>query len=199
LGRKIKIELKGEMDMTTKELITLMSDSKNKMLKVEQLEVVLKKKLEVKEYISIKSKKALVDDIVNECILYEDGIFKFNDIEKYICFTMRVIEAYTNLELSNDLEEEYDLLCESKLLESIINTFKKEYDDVNILLQMKCDYVLTSNTLAAQAGRFFDGVLEKIDVLVDALANKVDGFDFKNLHISGEDLGKLMQFINKQK
>lgn len=185
--------------MTTKELITLMSDSKNKMLKIDQLEAVLKKKLEVKEYISIKSKKNLVDDIVNECILYEDGIFKFNDIEKYICFTMRVIETYTNLELSSDLEEEYDLLCEYKLLESIINTFKKEYDDVNILLQMKCDYVLSNNTVASQVGRFFDGILDKLDVFVDVLTNKVDGFDFNNLPISSEDIGKLMQFINKQK
>lgn len=185
--------------MTTKELITLMSDSKNKMLKTEQLEALLKKKLEVKEYVGIKAKKDLVDDIVNECILYEDGIFKFNDIDKYICFTMRVIEAYTNLELSIDLEEEYDLLCESKLLESIINTFKKEYDDVNILLQMKCDYVLNSNTLAAQAGRFFDGILNKLDVIVDALTNKVDGFDFNNLPINSEDINKLMQFINTQK
>lgn len=185
--------------MTTKELITLMSNNKNKMLKIEQLEAVLKKKLEVKEYISIKSKKDLVNDIVNECILYEDGIFKFNDIDKYICFTMRVIETYTNLELSNDLEEEYDLLCESKLLESIINTFKKEYDDVNILLQMKCDYVLNNNTLSAQVGRFFDGILDKLDVFVDVLSNKVDGFDFNNLPISSEDIGKLMQFINTQK
>ena len=185
--------------MTTKELITLMSDNRNKMLKIEQLEVLLKKKLDVKEYMSIKEKKALVDNIVNECILYEDCIFKFDDIDKYICFTMRVIEAYTNIELSDDLEEEYDLLCESKLLESVINTFKKEYDDVNILLQMKCDYVLTSNTLAAQTGRFFDGIMKKLDVLVDALANKVDGFDFNNLPINSEDLGKLMHFINKQK
>ena len=185
--------------MTTKELITLMSDSKNKMLKTEQLQALLKKKLDVKEYISIKAKKDLVDDIANECILYEDGIFKFNDIDKYICFTMRVIEAYTNLELSTDLEEEYDLLCESKLLESIINTFKKEYDDVNILLQMKCDYVLNSNTLAAQAGRFFDGILNKLDVIVDTLTSKVDGFDFNNLPINSEDINKLMQFINTQK
>ena len=185
--------------MTTKELIALMSDNRNKMLKIEQLEALLKKKLEVKEYIGIKLKKILVDEIVNECILYEDGVFKFNDIDKYICFTMRVIEAYTNLELSNDLEEEYDLLCESKLLESIINTFKKEYDDVNILLQMKCDYMLSNNTLAAQVGRFFDGILEKLDVFVDALSNKVDGFDFNDLPISSEDIGKLMQFINTQK
>lgn len=185
--------------MTTREIITLMSDSKNKMLKTEQLQALLKKKLEVKEYISIKAKKSLVDDIVNECILYEDGIFKFNDIDKYICFTMRTIEAYTNLELSGDLEDEYDLLCESKLLDSIISIFKKEYDDVSILLQMKCDYVLNNNTLEAQVGRFFDGILEKVDALVDALTNKVDGFDLNNLPINSEDLGKLMQLLNTQK
>lgn len=185
--------------MTTREIITLMSDSKNKMLKTEQLQALLKKKLEVKEYISIKAKKNLVDDIVNECILYEDGIFKFNDIDKYICFTMRTIAAYTNLELSEDLDEEYDLLCESKLLDSIISIFKKEYDDVNILLQMKCDYVLNNNTLEAQVGRFFDGILEKVDALVGAFANKVDNFDLNNLPINSEDLGKLMQLLNTQK
>lgn len=185
--------------MTIREIITLMSDSKNKMLKAEQLQALLKKKLEVKEYISIKAKKSLIDAIVNECILYEDGIFKFNDIDKYICFTMRTIAAYTNLELSEDLEEEYDLLCESKLLDSIINTFKKEYDDVNILLQMKCDYVLNKNTLDAQVGRFFDGILEKVDVLIDALTNKVDDFDLNKLPINSEDLGTLMQLLNTQK
>lgn len=185
--------------MTTREIITLMSDSKNKMLKAEQLQTLLKKKLEVQEYISIKAKKSLVDDIVNECILYEDGIFKFNDIDKYICFTMRTIVAYTNLELSEDLEEEYDLLCESKLLDSIISTFKKEYDDVSILLQMKCDYVLNNNTLEAQVGRFLEGILEKVDTLVGALTNKVDNFDLNNLPINSEDLGKLMQLLNTQK
>lgn len=185
--------------MTTKELITLMSDSKNKMLKADQLQGILKKRLDVKEYISIKDKKELVNNIVNECILYEDGIFKFNDIDKYVCFTMRVIEAYTNLELSEDLEIDYDLLCESKLLDAVINTFKKEYDDVNILLQMQCDYVLSSNTIEAQFGRLFDGISDKLDVFVNTLANKVDDFDMSNLPINSEDLTKLMNFINIQK
>ena len=111
--------------MKIDELIKLMSNAKNKMLKADQVQALLKKHLEVKEYIGIKAKKDLVDDIVNECILYENGLFKFNDIDKYICFTMRVIEAYTNIELSDDLEEDYDLLCESKLLDTVIDTFKK--------------------------------------------------------------------------
>lgn len=184
--------------MTTKELITLMGDNRYKMMKPEQLQEVLKKKLEVKDYVSFSTKRNLVSTIVNECILYENGMFKFNDIDKYVCFTMRAIEAYTNLEIEN-LEEDYDLLCESKMLEFVINTFKKEYDDVNILLQMQCDYELSNNSIGSQVGRFLDGILEKVDVLVDSFANKVDGFDFNNLPVSSEDLSKLMQFINMQK
>lgn len=185
--------------MTIKELIETMESNKNRMMNAEQLQAILQKKLEVKNYLSIKVKKQLVEDIVNECILYIDGVFKFDDIDKYICFTMRVIEAYTNLELSNDLEEDYDMLCEANLLDLIINTFKKEYDEVNILLQMKCEYILTSNSPESQIGRFLDGILEKIDVLANALSNKVDNFDMSNLPISGEDITKLLDFLNKQK
>ena len=122
--------------MTIKELIETMESNKNRMMNAEQLQAILQKKLEVKNYLSIKVKRQLVEDIVNECILYIDGVFKFADIDKYICFTMRVIEAYTNLELSNDLEEDYDMLCEANLLDLIINTFKKEYDEVNIHLKL---------------------------------------------------------------
>ena len=185
--------------MNTKMLVELMSNNKNKLLKPEQIQAFLKRELEVKEYLGIKQKKGLVQDIVNECILYDDGVFKFDDIEKYIVFTMRTIAAYTNLELSDDIEADYDLLCEAKLLESVINTFKKEYDDVNVLLQMKCDYVLSGNTIEAQLGRFLDGVAEKLDVLTNSLSTKLGNFDIGNLPFSGEDLQKLMKFIDMQK
>lgn len=181
------------------ELVELMSKNKNKLLKPEQVQAFMKKELNVKEYISIKDKKELVEDIVNECILYEDGVFKFDDIDKYICFTMKVIDAYTDLELSADIEDDYDMLCEAKLLNVVVDTFKKEYDDVNILLQMKCDYTLSGNTMEAQFGKFLNGVTEKLDVLVNALSRQVDSFDIKNLPINGEDLQKLMTLINTQK
>ena len=185
--------------MTVKELIEFVAKKNNKMLKQEQLQAVLQKQLETKDYISIKEKKQLIDDIVNTCILYEDGVFKFDDIDKYICFIMKTIEAYTNLELSDDIEEDYNMLCNAKILELIINTFKKEYDDVNILLQMKCDYILSGNNIEAQFGKFLNGLLGKIDDIVDILSNKVENFDINNLPINKEDLDKLMNFINTQK
>lgn len=185
--------------MKVNELIETMGNNKNKLLKAEQKQEVLKKTLEVKEYLSIKQKKELVENIINECILFDDGVFKFDGIDKYICFIMRTIEAYTSLELSEDMEDDYDLLCESQLLEMIVSLFRKEYDEVNILLQMKSDYILSANTMESQFGRFLDGISDKLDVLAGIVANKVNEFDFKNMPIDKNDLKKLMKFMDKQK
>lgn len=183
--------------MKINELVNLMEQKK--LLKAEQIQTFFKKELEVKEYISIKKKKELVDSIVSECILYEDGVFKFDDADKYICFTMKTIAAYTNLELSDDMEEDYDMLCEAKLLNQVIEAFSGEYENVKVLLQMKCDYILSKNTIEAQLSRFLDGVLERVDDVAGTLVEKVGNFKINDLPINKETLGALMDLINSQK
>ena len=92
--------------MRIRELVDYMTNDKNQMLKPEQLQKLIQKELEVKPYLGIKEKKELVNSIIDECILYSNGIYKFDEIKKYTCFTMKTIEAYTNLELSDDIEED---------------------------------------------------------------------------------------------
>lgn len=181
------------------ELVEVVNRNKAKLQKPEQLQEFLKKNLNVKEYMSIKDKKALVEDITNECFYYDGGVFKFDEIEKYVYFTMKTIEAYTDLELSDDIEEDYDTLNSSKLLGVIIGLFKGEYDDVSTLLQMKSDYVLSSNSIEAQFGKFFDGILNKLDVLVNALSDKVGSFNLSDLPIGQEDLQKILKFADMYK
>lgn len=183
--------------MNIMEFIEVMNQSKNKALKAEQRQELAKKILETKEYLSIKDKKQLVQNIVDECILYSDGVFKFDNIDKYICFTMRTIAAYTNLEMSDDMEDDYDTLCESGLLNVVVSTFSEEYDSVNLLLQMKCDYILSGNTMEAQFGKFLEGVSDKLDVLVEALSNKLGDLDVGKLigDVNPEDVSKLLYFV----
>ena len=185
--------------MNVQNLVDVVTNNKNKMLKGMQFVELLSKTLEVKKYIGIKEKRALIDDIINDCILYEDGIYKFDDIDKYIAFTMKTIAAYTNLELSDDIENDYDALCEAKLLNAIIETFNGEYENVNLLLQMKCEYILNGNTMEAQFGKFLTGVLDKVDILADALSSKIANFDLKNLPVDMKDINKLMEFVTSQK
>ena len=183
--------------MKVKELVEFVNNNKNKMLKPEQLVQVVAKQLETKRYIGIKQKKEMVGDIVDHCLMYEDGIFKFDDIEKFIYFTMKSIEAYTNIELSEDIEDDYDELCAAGLLEMVVGCFRKEYDDLGILLQMRCDYILNDNNIEVQLGKLLNNISDKIDTLVDSVADKVDGFNFSNLPIGSEDLTKLLDFIKK--
>ena len=181
------------------ELVEFANNNKNKMLKADQLQQLIAKTIETKKYLSIKEKRALIDDIINGCILYEDGMFKFDEIDKYIAFTMKTIVAYTNLELSDDMEEDYDALCEAKLLSAVIETFNGEYENVNLLLQMKCEYILSGNTIEAQFGKFLTSILDKVSDLTDVLSTKVESFDFDNLPINMDNLNKLMEFVNSQK
>ena len=185
--------------MTIQELINVIENNKAKVLSADQLQALLKKHIDVKEYIGIKTKKEIIDSIIDECILYEDGVFKFDEIDKYIYFTMKAIVSYTNIEMSTDIYEEYDLLCKSKLLYPIINTFKKEYDDLNILLQMKCEYIMSNNTLEAQAGRLFENILAKLDGITDSLKDNINNFDFDKLQINDKFLEKVIKLINIQK
>lgn len=185
--------------MNVQNLVEVVNNSKNKMLKGAPLIELLNKTLEVKKYISIKEKRVLIDDIINDCILYEDGIYKFDDIDKYVTFTMKTIAAYTNLELSADIESDYDDLCRAGLLNLVIETFNGEYENVNLLFQMKCDYILSGNTIEAQFGKFLTGILDKVDDITKVLSDKIENFDLNNLPINMEDFGKLMDFVNFQK
>lgn len=181
--------------MKINQLVEFVGSSKNKMLKPEQLQQVVAKEIEVKDYIGIKEKKALIDDIVNSCILYEDGIFKFDDIDKYIAFTMKTIAVYTNLELSKDIEEDYDVLCKAKLLNMVIDSFIGEYENVNLLLQMRCDYILKGNNIESQVGKFLTELSNKLDDFAGLISN----FDISKLPVNMEDINKLMEFVNSQK
>ena len=159
---------------------------------VNQQDDKIKKDLEVKSYLGIKAKRKLIEDIVDETVIYENGLLKFNGVEQYVVYTMRCIEAYTNLELSDDLEEDYDALCSCGLLAKILRTFDDEYQSVLSLLQMQCDYVLMDNSITS-----------KINVVLNSATNTLnkiaDGVEKKMNEINPEDLQKVTELLSTLK
>lgn len=173
-----------------------MKKSVNRTTKDDQVLEIAKKKLEVKEYISIKEKRALIDRIINACVLYENGVYKFDSIDKYVYFTMYTIEACTNIELSSDVEDDFDNLSRASLLPIVICAIQKEYDDVNILLQMQCDALLENNSVEVSVSRVAEGVIEFLDSIESTLKDNVDVLSKLKLG-DGMDFGKLLGLLNK--
>jgi hypothetical protein len=99
---------------------------------------------------------------------------------------MMTIAAYTNIELSFDIEEDYDNLCQAKLLNSVIEAFAGEYENIKLLLAMQCDYILNANNIEAQLARMLTNVMDKLDA-------------FTNLSIDLDNINKMMELISSQK
>jgi hypothetical protein len=137
----------------------------------------IKTVLNVKPYLSIKDKKKLVNDIVDETVIYDNGIYKFNGIDQFVVYNMKCIEAYSNLELSDDMEDDYDLLCSAGLLNKILRTFEEEYNSILSLLQMQCDYVLMNNSVTANINVLLTAATAAINKLGDSA-----GEMFKNVN-----------------
>ena len=159
---------------------------------VEQQNEKLKKDLEVKSYLSIKDKRKLVEQIIDDTIIYDSGLFKFNGIDQLVYYNMRCIEAYTNLELSNDIEDDYDALVSSGLMNKILATFENEYTEVLSLLQMQCDYILMDNSVASKVNTLLVSATNAINKLADAAEKS-----FKD--IKPEDVQKITELISTMK
>ena len=183
--------------MNINEFIDYMKKNTNKTMRDDQVLSLVKKTVEVKQYIPINEKKELVEKIINSCIYYDNGIYKINGIDKYVYFTMYTLAAYTNLEFSKDVEGDFDALSESKLLAVLVYLIQQEYDDVNVFLQMQCDYILENNSIEAQFGKLFDSILEKVDVVTDVVAKAIPNIDLDKLMDDKDKILNYFENINK--
>lgn len=140
----------------------------------------LKKTLEVKNYLPFADKRELCASVINACNTRdESGLIKVDSVSRYIAFTIAIISAYTNLEFSADEEfdslDEYDMLCQNNLLNTILEVIGPEYATCNNLLNMMMDDVLANNnTVETVLGNALGKVSGSVDKLISALADKVE-------------------------
>ena len=182
--------------MKINEFAEYMKKNVNRTMKEDQVLSMVKKALNVKEYIGIQEKRELIDRIINACILYDNGVYRFDGIDKYVYFTMYTIAACTNIELSSNMDDDFDILSKEKLLPIVIGAIQREYDDVNIFLQMQCDAFLENNSVEASVGKLVEGIMDFLNNIESTLKTNFD--KIQDLKIGENiDINKLLSRINK--
>lgn len=176
--------------MTVKELVEKYSKNKN---------VSLSKVIEAKPYLPFSEKVSLVKRIVNNSATVENSVVQVNEIEQYIQFTVETIKAYTNIEFGEDYLSDYDQLCCSGLLGDVVATFDGEYNMILSLVEMEKRRVLSQNSTEVQIAKFLNSISEKADIVVNAIAGKIDNFDISDLNFSTDDVQKLTEFLGLMK
>jgi hypothetical protein len=87
------------------------------------------------------------------------------------------------------------MLCQSGLLNYILETIAGEYEACNnILNMMMSDIDANNNNVAAVFDKALQSVLGSVDKLVDTLADKIENWE---LDLSQIDIDKIMGVIDK--
>ena len=186
------------------DLITDYKEKKvtNTQIKPNAISEYLKTTLEIKEYIPFNTKREIVETVVTQNTRFVDGIKKNDAIGQYVSFVVAMLISHSNLEFSENPVEDYDLLAESGLLPQIINEFKADYSECDILLKMALASELEDNKVEALVGRFLEKILKKIDDFSDVFKDKFEDFNLRDIlgaDFNEEDLAKLSGFLDKLK
>ena len=167
----------------------------------------IKRELEVKDYVPFAEKRELCANVLNACNTKEsNGLVKVDSVSRYILFTIAIISKYTTLEFSSgkddeefDSLDEYDMLCQANLLDSILEVIGAEYVTCNnILNMMMSDIVANNNTIENVVGHTLGTISDSVDGLLGALAEKVENMEFDLSQINIDKYKGLLDLIPKK-
>lgn len=145
----------------------------------------IKETLEVEEYIPFNTKRRIVDKVIKQNIEVIDGVKKNDPISQYVSFVIAMLIAHTNLEISDNPVDDYDELSRNGLLMPVIETFKTDYNECDVLLKMALASELEDNNMSFVVGKFLNGIVEKLG-----------SFNLNSL-IKEEDMAKIAGLLDK--
>lgn len=163
----------------------------------------LKDILTIRNYAPFADKYDLCSSVLAECNTIDEktGIVTVDSVMRHVVFTITILSLYTNLEFSSDENseinsiDEYDMLCQYKLLKPIINEFAEEYAECEqILNTMQNDLIANSNNMHHMAGNMAKQFLNVIEPLADILKDKIEAFD---LDLSQDNIDKYIKLFEQ--
>lgn len=160
----------------------------------------IQKELDITTYLPFAEKRELCKQVLDACCTKENGLVKVDSVTRYILFTISVISKYTNLEFDSgedyDSLDEYDLLCESRLLNPILELIGDEYATCNNLLNMMLDDIVSNNnTVEAVLGHTLGKISSSLDGLINVFAEKVEEMELDLSQIDIEKYKGLLDLL----
>ena len=169
----------------------------NTQLKPNAIGEYIEKKLNVKAYIPFDMKRTLAEMIVDVNTEEVDGIWKHDSINAYLSFIVAMVQSHTDLEFDDPIAD-YDALAENGLLVPIIELFRTDYNECDVVLKMALAAKLEENNVSAVVGRFLNGISKKLDGVGEVIKSVVGNVNIQDVlsKFKEEDLTKLTGLLN---
>ena len=164
------------------------------LMNIKNKEFKLERALEVKKYLPIMDKKKLAIDVIAECTNDTGGFIAVDRFKMNIYFDMCVLSTYTNLEIETNFDqmiEQYDMLCESETMGTIIDLFDNDYNALCVVVEDMLDEILTHNSIDCQVAK----VASTANTMLSDLGEKFSRFNISNLMSGNVDVTQLLDIV----
>jgi hypothetical protein len=156
----------------------------------------IKEKVKITEYIPFIEKRIIAEMVVRKNTTIVNGYKKNDAINQYVSFVIAMIQSHTDIEISKNPIADYDLLAESGLLAPIVDMFKTDYTECDIVLKLALTAELEDNNVNAMIGKLLGGISGILDVVKD----KLEDLDLNEIigdYFDEDDLAKLSSFLHR--
>lgn len=173
---------------------------KNTPAKPNAVDDFIRDKLEIIEYVPFNTKREVVEMVVANSVSEESGVKRVDSVAQFLSFITSMIMTHTNLTFGKTPAEDYDALNQTGLLELIVEMFQKDYSECEALMKMIVADELVDNNLNVIVGKFLNGILDKLDGVIDIVKDFTESADLSKLlgtNINEEEMAKILGLIDK--
>ena len=155
----------------------------------------LKEILEVRTYIPIAEKKAILETVLNECFDIEDGVPTCDYVFKKIAFELAMVKYHTDLDVDITSEDDYDAIQD--ILGFIHGVYLEDYQECHSLFEGMEREFREQYSIESSIARLSNKISNSIGSLASSLTDKVSGFDMSSLGLEGVELDQLKNLFSK--
>jgi len=141
--------------------------------------------IQIKQYISFVEKKLMCENIINTCLIDNNGILSCDIAMKKLSTDMAILTNYCDIEFGDKFIEEYDWLCEQGIVKYVNENMNGEerYFIFNLIYEGIEEQIRSSNSVEAILSRGINKLIDKlpndkqIKSLIKVASKEMKNFD----------------------
>ena len=151
--------------------------------------------LEIRTYVPIAEKRAILETIIDRCFTVEDGVLTCDYVLKKMMFELAMIKYHTDLEVDIMSEDDYDEL--QKTGANIHWGYETDYREFKSLFEgMECE-LHTQYSIESSIVRLTDKLSNSLDGFTNIITQKIDGFDMSKFGFEDIELNQFKDLLSK--
>ena len=151
--------------------------------------------LEIRTYIPIVEKKAILEDVLDRCFVVEDGVLICDYVLKRMAFELAMIKYHTNLEIDITSEEDYDEIHNTRV--NFYELYEADYDECHSLIEGMEKELRSQYSIESSIAHLTNKLSNSIEDLVDGVAKQINGFDMSKFGFEGKELAQFKDLLIK--